>query len=72
MALQSAFQISNEPERYMGKEVSTSWDQRGTLVAVEQINPYGPSKVRLTIEEQYTGRVFAVELDQNQAVTVQD
>ena len=72
MSMPTAWQIFSDPDSYIGKEVSPSWDQRGKLVSVEQTNPYGSSKIRLFIEEEYGNKTFVVERDFNEGVTVRD
>ncbi|SFA50154.1 hypothetical protein SAMN05444374_1062 [Rhodococcoides kroppenstedtii] len=68
--LPSASQIFYEPDLYIGKRVTVSWDKSGTLLSVEQTNPYGQSKVRLVIKADYGGETFDVELDSTMAVEV--
>ncbi|GGF99393.1 hypothetical protein GCM10007304_11580 [Rhodococcoides trifolii] len=68
----TAFQIAQEPEEYLGREIAIDWYTAGVLSSVETVETYGPPQIRLVLRDASSGRSVDFELDLNQAVRVRD
>lgn len=66
----SAFQILEDAEQYLGREVTVDWNISGILMSAETTNPYGRSQVRLVLQDPFSGKTVDVDLDFNRGVQV--